>query len=85
MSPRSRPVEDLLAHRIDRHRFPRAVPVFEGVEDEDILEIPQPGRVEDADEHHPRRGDPLGEVDIGARRVEVVVVRTHPADESVLR
>ncbi len=41
--------------------------------------------MEDPDEHDPRRGDPLGEVDVGARRVEVIVVRTHPADEPVLR
>ena len=60
-------------------------PAFEVVEDQHVLEIPEPSRVEDADEHHPRRGDPLGEVDIGAGRVEVVVVWTHPTDESLLR
>ena len=38
--------------------------------------------MKDPDEHHPGRGDPLGEVDVGARRIKVIVVGAHPADDN---
>ncbi len=71
----------LLAQRVDRHWPPRPVPRLELVEHHPVRELPLAGLVEHADQEHPGRHDPLGQVNVHLRRVEVVVVRADAADQ----